>query len=337
MIDIICSPRIWRCCVVAVAILALLPAVGSAQEQQSPASVQEALHAALIDRHSSSFVDGAPDPLFEFYASRNFTPAWTVSRVNRNLAETVLFTLSHADTQGLQFQDYSDTENRWRAPPESGPEAAAFELSLTVDLMHYAADVRLGKLNPAQVYGDVELPVRTFEFVAALNDALRTGRIKQFLADLPPQQPEYRGLIGALASYRLQQSYGGWAKVTGSAEVPLDGSNQGSQALILRLSQEDFQLAANPKLSIDDVRDGLMRFQARNGIRADGRAGAMTLAALTFPSTRELLRSSPIWNGGGGCNGSSRIVMFWSTCPINQRNSSRMARLCWNLVLSSAG
>ena len=76
----------------------------------------------------------------------------------------------------------------------------------TVDLMHYAADVRLGKLNPAQVYGDVELPVRTFKFVAALNDALRTGTIKQFLADLPPQQPEYKGLIEALASYRLRKA-----------------------------------------------------------------------------------------------------------------------------------
>jgi murein L,D-transpeptidase YcbB/YkuD len=149
--------------------------------------------------------------------------------------------------------------------------------------MHYAADVRLGRANPARIYRDVELPAQTFEFVGALNTALRSGKIEQFLADLPPPHPDYKGLVQGLAQLRLQQSRGGWTKVAGGGEISLDGSNERSRALITRLSQEDDALAANPKPSADEVRNGLMRFQARNGLGTDGRAGEQTLAALNVP------------------------------------------------------
>jgi murein L,D-transpeptidase YcbB/YkuD len=284
VIDMIRNFRNWRVCILTAMILASSsPTVSLAQEQMSVASTTDALHAALINRHSSMFADGAPDPLFDFYASRNFSPAWTGRRNDVNFAAAVLSTLSHADTQGLRVDDYSATETKWSAPPEAGPDAADFELSLMTDLMRYAADVRLGRLNPARVYQDVDLPVRTFEFVGALNTALKTGNIESFLADLPPQQPQYQGLIRALATYRMRQSNGGWSKVPGSGEVALDGSTPSSRALIARLAQEDVQFAENSAPSVDDVRNALTSFQARNGIHADGRAGAMTLAVLNVP------------------------------------------------------
>jgi murein L,D-transpeptidase YcbB/YkuD len=269
-----------RGCVVA-AIFVLLPAAGVAQERQFQANAADALHAALVERHSSLFADGAPDPLFDFYAARNFRPAWTGA--DGNAIAAVLSTLEHADAQGLRPQDYSATARKWDALPETGADAAAFDLSLTSDLMRYAADVRLGKLNPARVYPDVELPAHTFEFVGALNRALRTGRMDRFLADLPPPLAEYRGLIQALAIYRAQQSRGGWVKVPAGSEVSLDGNTSQSHALIARLSQEDALLAQNPTPSADEVRNAVMRFQSRNGIRDDGRAGGRTLAALNVP------------------------------------------------------
>ena len=271
------------CGILAAAIFALLPVVGSAQERERSGSIADALHAALAERHASMFADGAPDPLLDFYASRNFAPAWTGSHADGATTAAVLATLSHADEQGLQAGDYSATASKWNALPEGGQDAVAFELSLTSDLMHYAADVRLGRVNPATVYKDVELPTATFEFVAALNAALRRGRIGRFLADLPPPHPDYQGLVQALANFRLQQSRGGWSKIAGGGEIALDGGNPRFPALIARLSREDSSLAGDPSPSPDEVRDALMRFQARNGIRADGRAGEQTLAALNIP------------------------------------------------------
>ena len=275
--------RLWRCYALVAAVLALCPGISWAQERQPPTSTADALHAALVERHSSKFADGAPDPLFDFYASRNFSPAWSGSGDASAAAEAVLSTLSQADTQGLRAEDYSATARRWNAVPNAGPEAAAFELSLMTDLMRYAADVRLGRFNPAKIYQDVELPVGRFEFAAALNIALKNRRIEHFLADLPPQQPEYRGLLDGLEKYRLLQNNGGWPKVPGKNEVPLDGSNTASRALIARLAREDSLLAENSNPSADDVRHAVMRFQLRNGIRANGRASESTLAALNVP------------------------------------------------------
>jgi murein L,D-transpeptidase YcbB/YkuD len=277
----ICSIREWRLCVLAAAVFVLLPTIGSAQEQQSQRGAADSLQAALSERHASMFAGGAPDPLFDFYASRQFAPAWTGRNADSNMTAAVLSTLSHADAQGLQASDYSATANKWDAIPETGPEAMAFELSLTADLMRYAADVRLGRTNPTQVYQDVELPARTFEFVGALNAALRSGKIERFLADLPPPLPDYWGLVRGLANLRQQQSRGGWVKIAGGGEIASDGGNPRSQALIARLSQEDASLSANS--SADEIRNGLMRFQARNGMRADGRVGEQTLAALNMP------------------------------------------------------
>jgi len=277
VIGMICSIREWRSVLVAAAFL--LPAAGFAQEQQSQRSTADALHAALAERHASMFAD-APDPLFDFYASRNFAPAWTGPSADSNVAAAVLSTLGRADAQGLRAEDYAATASKWNAIPETGQDALAFELSLTSDLMHYAADVRLGKVNPARIYPDVELPARTFEFVGALNAALRGGKIEQFLADLPPPYPDYQGLVQGLAQLRLQQSRGGWTKVAGGGEIPLDGSNERSRALITRLSQEDGALPASSKPSADEVHSALLRFQARNGLRADGRVGERTLALL---------------------------------------------------------
>jgi len=264
-------------------VFALLPAAGLEQERQSRRAAAEALHAALAERHAAMFTDGSPDPLFDFYASRNFAPAWTGPSSDSGAAAAVLSTLSHADVQGLQPQDYSTTANKWDAIPEGGPDAMAFELSLTADLMRYAADVRLGRINPAQIYHDVELPAPTFEFVGALNGALKNGRIEQFLADLPPPHPDYTGLVQGLANLRVQQSRGGWVKVAGGGEIAMDGSNPRSHALIARLSQEDPALAENQQPSAEDVRSALVRFQSRNGIRADGQVGEQTLAAFNVP------------------------------------------------------
>ena len=275
--------RGWFFTLLAAAIFMCLGAAGWAQEQKAFQSTADALHDALVERHSSGFANGAPDPLFDFYAARNFAPAWTGPKGDGNAVAVVLSTLTHADAQGLRAQDYSITASRWDAIPETGPEAAAFELSLTADLMHYAADVRLGRVNPTTVYQDVELPAGAFEFVAALNTALRGGRIERFLAGLPPQQPDYQGLVQGLANYRLQEARGGWVKIAGGGEIALDGSDPRSRALIARLSQEDPVLAANAAPSADDVRNGLTQFQTRNGLQADGRAGGQTLAALNIP------------------------------------------------------
>ncbi len=269
--------------------LFLLAGIGGAHAQN--ATAQEAIRATLLMRQASQPADAPTDPVFDFYSARAFRPAWTGSAAAESDGATVAFTLAHADNQGLKPDEYASASSRWDAAPQDGVEAAAYELNLTTDLLHYAHDVRQGRVQPNQVYKDASLPARTFDFAGSLNRALRTHAVEIFLADLPPPQPEYQGLVMALMNYRRLAAQGGWPAVPGKGEIALDGK-QGAKdarlrALILRLALEDPVLAGSD-MSADEVRAALLRFQARNGINPDGRAGPSTLAALNMPAAARI-------------------------------------------------
>jgi murein L,D-transpeptidase YcbB/YkuD len=255
------------------------------------ASTQEAIRATLLTRQASQPADAPTDPVYDFYTARAFRPAWTGSAAAEDGAATVAFTLAHADSQGLRSSDYAEASSRWDTPPEEGVEAAAYELNLTTALLHYARDVRQGRVRPGQVYADISLPARTFDFAGSLSRALKAHAIEIFLADLPPPQPEYQGLVLALMNYRRLAEQGGWPAVPGKGEIALEGKQSGKdarlRALILRLSLED-PLLAGSEMGIEDVRAAILRFQARNGINPDGHTGPSTLAALNVPAATRI-------------------------------------------------
>ncbi|HEX2761779.1 MAG TPA: peptidoglycan-binding protein, partial [Rhizomicrobium sp.] len=248
----------------------LLLLTGIAQAQ----TTRQALESTLAMRRMTQPADAAPDPLYDFYARRNFQPAWTGSARAENAAALVIGTLAESDAQGLRPADYAATATRWNTPPETGAAAAAYDLSLTEDLLRYARDVRLGRVTPSRVYTDVALPSRLFDAGPALNKALADNRLDAFLKDLPPPHAEYRALVAALARYREREANGGW--------LPLSRGTD-TLSLTIRLAAEDSVLATNPFPSDDELRQAVMRFQIRNGLAADGRVGAETLAALNVP------------------------------------------------------
>jgi murein L,D-transpeptidase YcbB/YkuD len=250
----------------AMLVLLLVPGFAHAE------TTSRALENALALRHIPQ--PAGTDALYAFYARRNFQPAWSGSRQAEVAAALAVKTLQQSDTQGLEPDDYGTTELSWQALPLPGMSAAAYDLSLTGKLLAYAHDVRQGRVDPSSVYADVALPPSVFDAGAALNKALAEGRLGDFLDGLPPPHPEYRNLVLALARYRALQAAGGWS--------PLPDRNASPQALMRRLALEDPGLAMTGD-SAEGLRQAVMRFQTRNGLAADGRIGAATLAALNIP------------------------------------------------------
>ncbi len=137
----------------------------------------------------------SPDQLAnlrEFYAARNFEPAW-----NGPQAQAALNALANADADGLDPLDYRPASASAESPVER-------DLLLTSAVLRYVHDLRFGRV-PASERGDfVDLPVPTLDLPRELGDAIDRGNVGQFLAVQRPADPQYRRLAEALARYREQ-------------------------------------------------------------------------------------------------------------------------------------
>jgi len=244
--------------------MSLQDAVGAAQSRDPVARKTE------VDSETAAF-----------YRARGESLAWSGSNEAAARASTVRQALENAGQQGLRSTDYLSSLGRWPDDtPDSGQDAADFDVAMTRAIIRYALDVRDGRADPADVYKDVDLPPRAFAAGSALAEAVGRNDVGAFLDDLPPPQPGYRDLVVALAHYRTIAEKGGWPVVTAKSAITDKNGKPG--ALTVRLGLEDPELASTPGGGA--VNDALLRFQQRNGLEPTGKLNAETLQALNVPA-----------------------------------------------------
>ncbi|HEY6336555.1 MAG TPA: L,D-transpeptidase family protein [Alphaproteobacteria bacterium] len=222
--------------------------------------------------------------LRRFYKLRDDAPAWTGSADAEQAATLFLAELDRAGDDGLNLADYHVAALAAHVAPADPTAAAERELLLTDAFLHYAHDMRLGRASPDDVDDEIALPAERYDAGAALALALKEDSLPSLLADLPPHYPEYAALKTALNAYRGRLAAGEWPQVPDGDEIKLDGSDPRLPALRKRLALEDPALAQSPQAAKKgDLAEALKRFQARNGLEPDGRAGTRTLAMLNIP------------------------------------------------------
>ncbi len=205
------------------------------------------------------------------YESRGFRPIWTRFLAGGDV-RAALEAFAHAADEGLSPANYR--LEALTALQKSG-DSSAFELLMTDTVLTYARDLRQGRVAPAQVDDDVLLPAGDFDVAAAFAAAADSG-IRPFLADAVPAHPEYARLKMALARYRALAEAGGWDTLPSGTKA--DDVDIGLLRARLRVEDRALGDAAGP----DEVLEALQRFQARNGLKPDGKVGKKTLAALNI-------------------------------------------------------
>lgn len=221
----------------------------------------------LLAKSDDTGIDGE---VRAFYAARDFKPVW----IDQLVVDQVQDVLAHADAQGLRPADY--------AIPEA-LTGAELEQALTVALFRYAHDVRVGRVLPHEAYKDARLIEPSVDFVHLMGDAVKKHAIAELLASLPPQTDEYRGLVIALAHYRDIAQQKGWPTLAGGEIVP--GKKDKRIALLTkRLAIEDTAFGSIPEPTAEDIKAAIARYQERNGLPVDGRAGGDTLKQLNVPA-----------------------------------------------------
>ena len=215
-----------------------------------------------------------------FYAMRHGEPAWTGSDTARENAMHARAVLASASDHGLDA--IYDVVGAVEMPAGTTTPFAT-ELILTDRLLRYVQDVSRGRVQPDSTDPDRALPLQSFDAVPALAAALTQGQLKDFLTHVPPPYPGYERLAGALARYREIAAQGGWPTILpGKGEIEWDGSDERLALLRKRLNAEDVEIGGE---TIDDLQRAVLRYQARNGLVADGRVGPKTLGMLNVPVT----------------------------------------------------
>ncbi|MGZ5919751.1 MAG: L,D-transpeptidase scaffold domain-containing protein, partial [Hyphomicrobium sp.] len=156
--------------------------------------------------------DGLPGDVKRFYEMRAFRLAWTA-----DTAAMAMQALARAGAEGLNPADYPVDPLPARA---NGKGVVTWDMQLTGAFLHYAKDVRTGRLPPGKVYANIELTPPAFDAAAELDAALKnTAAFKAFVAALPPPRPEYAFLRTALAHYHMLADDGDGPKLRAGAAL----------------------------------------------------------------------------------------------------------------------
>lgn len=221
------------------------------------------------------------DWLDRFYAPRGYQAVWT-----HRQAEAALALLEDAASEGLDPGDYNVDALR---DALHGPNAgrAGFDVALTAAMLHYLADLRLGRVRSEYHTAGADPRLGKFDPVALLRGALADGRLRAAVESAEPPIPLYRRMRDTLARYRAMEGQDEPLLAAPATKVRPRGSYAGVAALRERLVQlGDLEPdAPQPRghLYDDTLAAAVKRFQSRHGLEEDGVLGRDTVAALNVP------------------------------------------------------
>ena len=246
-----------------------------------------------------------------FYQARNAEPAWTdAASVGRQAHEFLEIVRGAAD-EGLCPEDYHlfkleslfryEEDCRRHGLTPAAEWLARLDVLLSDAFLLYATHQIQGRLDPATLHNGWKASPRKAEVSKLLQYALTVDRIGPILADLAPVAPGYVQLREALDELRRLNSTGAWGPFpSGPTLRPGDVHPQVrllKQRLMAWGDLADFTEEDAFILDRDTVR-ALRRWQARQGLSADGVLGARTRAELGVPVAvriRQIERNMERW------------------------------------------
>lgn len=222
-------------------------------------------HRDMLDREA----------LGRFYSGLPVGCAWS-----KENADLLIGVLVAAGAHGLNPDDF---HFGIFARPAAFMEPGARDLLLSDAAILYARDMKNGRVELESIERDIDFPRPVTDPVADLRTALARNSLAGWLASLPPRQPEYGRLVAAYARYRAIAAKGGWEMLAVQEKSLKPGAESPLVPALMRRLAAEGDLA-EPAVERDrfdgEIVAALTRFQARNGLEADGILGKKTIAAL---------------------------------------------------------
>ncbi|WP_458759930.1 L,D-transpeptidase family protein [Afipia sp. TerB] len=218
-----------------------------------------------------------------FYKDRNYAPLWTSGNAASAQAKGAIATMKNAAAEGLDPADYPVPDFAAATTPEAQADA---ELKLTASILDYARHAQSGRMHWSQVSGDILYPDHYPEPAEVLTKVSTAKDATAALDSYNPPIHDYQALKKKLAELRgvtddtskriedgptlryVKPRRGQDADVMEDPRVPLLRARLG-----ITENSDDTHYDAT-------VEAAVRKFQAQNGLRADGIVGDGTIRAL---------------------------------------------------------
>ena len=248
-----------------------------------------------------------------FYDDRNYEVAWTRDGVPTASANAFMQQFQQADTKGLIPEDYD--ASRWadrlqKLKGGSDGAISGFDVAMTVNVMRYISDLRIGRVNPSHFNFDIHVQDKKYDLAEFVSDnAVDATDVQKLIASVEPDSAQYRAAEAALAHYldlakqqaaspELSAPLPMVAKPVSVGEdypvvdalytrlllegdvsaIPDYGGNGGSTAPV-------HHITFGPALSA-----GVKNYQQRHGIADDGKLTPQTIKSLNVPLTQRVVQ-----------------------------------------------
>jgi len=230
-----------------------------------------------------------------FYEDRNYEVAWTRDGAPTAPAKAFIQAFQDAASKGLIPEDYDAPRwaDRIQALNSKSEDAISlFDVAMTVNVMRYISDLRIGRVNPSHFNFEIPVQEKKYDLAEFVSDnVVDATDVPKLIASVEPDSDEYRRIEVALAHYldlaKQQQQAHPDPLPAVAKSVAEGGTYPAAAALLARLQ---FEGDAEPNTTLtspttydDTLSEAVKHYQHRHGFTEDGKLGAQTIKSLNVP------------------------------------------------------
>jgi L,D-transpeptidase YcbB len=230
-----------------------------------------------------------------FYDDRNYEVAWTRDGVPTPTATAFIQQFQNAEAKGLIPEDYDAP--RWAdrvkaLNDKSGDAISLFDVAMTVNVMRYISDLRIGRVNPSHFNFEVPIQDKKYDLAEFVSDnVVDATDVPKLITGVEPDSDDYRKTEKALAHYldlaRQQEQTNPEALPMVTKPASVGDVYPGATALLTALQLEgDAASDAAPitgSVFNSSLSAAVKNYQHRHGFTEDGKLTPQTVHSLNVP------------------------------------------------------
>src|SRR6202789_841109 len=229
-----------------------------------------------------------------FYDDRNYEVAWTRDGAPTASATAFIEQFRNAGSKGLIPEDYDAP--RWAdrvqaLTSKSADAISLFDVAMTVNVMRYISDLRIGRVNPQHFNFDINIADKKYDLAEFVSDnVVDSDDVPKLITSVEPDSDDYRKAEQALAHYlklaKQQADTPTDPLPTVTKPITVGQTYPALEPLLLRLQLEDdasSDTALTAGIYNADIAAAVKHYQHRHGYTEDGKLTPETIKSLNVP------------------------------------------------------